>query len=94
MQNQPLNAWTPEIAANIAQLNNIELTAQHWEVIHTLREIYNAHLVSPGMRILIKELQRKYGAEKDSIYLHTLFPGDTVTTLYSIAGLPKPIRCI
>jgi len=87
--------WTPEVAAILAQRQNITLTAEHWQIIKLLREFYFKYNASPAMRTLVNAVKEQYGVEKgNSIYLHKLFPGGAAKQATNIAGLPKPIRCI
>lgn len=89
-----VNAWNMEVAEHLAQLQNITLTDEHWEIIFLLREFYQQYNASPAMRTLVNAVRTKYGEEKgNSIYLHKLFPGAALQAT-NIAGLPKPIRCI
>jgi tRNA 2-thiouridine synthesizing protein E len=86
--------WTEALAAHIARGENIELTADHWEIIHFLREFYAMAHKSPGMRLLVKVLRNSLGEAKgNSIYLHQLFPKPALQA-NKIAGLPKPLNCI
>jgi tRNA 2-thiouridine synthesizing protein E len=90
-----LSDWTSEVADSLAAKQNISLTAQHWEIINLLRDFYFKYNASPAMRTLVNAVKQEYGPEKgNSIYLHTLFPDGAAKQANSIAGLPKPIRCI
>ncbi len=90
-----LSDWTPDVAAALAQNENIVLTAQHWEVIEVLREFYQAYELSPAMRPLVKRVAEKLGPEKGrSIYLMKLFPPSPARIASKIAGLPRPDNCL
>lgn len=90
-----LQDWTPELANQLAQDVDVELTDAHWEIIHLLRDFYKEFEVSPAMRPLVKAVSKKLGAEKGrSIYLMTLFPGSPPKLAAKIAGLPKPANCL
>lgn len=90
-----LNTWNHDVAIELAQRENLKLTAAHWEVINLLRDFYVSYNASPAMRTLVKAMSQQYGVEKgNSIYLHTLFPDSAAKQANKIAGLPKPIRCI
>lgn len=87
--------WNEEIAEIIAQNENIKLTAAHWEVIFFVRDFYLEFKTSPAMRILVKAIGQKLGADKGSSkYLYTLFPIGPAKQATKIAGLPKPAKCI
>jgi len=61
--------WTPEVAAILAQRQNITLTAEHWQIIKLLREFYFKYNASPAMRTLVNAVKEQYGVEKgNSIY--------------------------
>ncbi|ERS12168.1 DsrC family protein [Marinobacter sp. C1S70] len=88
--------WTNEVAQEIAQEDDIELTEKHWEIIYFLRDFYKQHEMSPpSNRLFVKAVREALGDEKgDSIYLMTLFPGTPAKTACRIAGLPRPTNCL
>lgn len=90
-----ISDWNEQIALAIAAAENIVLYAEHWEIIYFLRNHYLEFKTTPPVRILVKEIEKKFGAEKgNSIYLHQLFPGGPAKQGCKIAGLPKPVKCI
>ncbi len=90
-----LDDWDPEVAAQIAGAEGIELDERHWEIIHLLRAYYEEFDASPAMRPLVKYCALKLGTEKGrSIYLMSLFPGSPAKIGSKIAGLPKPENCL
>ena len=90
-----LDDWTPEVAAQIATGEGIQLTPAHWEVLNLLRTYYSQYDASPAMRPLVKYCALKLGIEKGkSIYLLGLFPGSPAKIVSKIAGLPKPDNCL
>ncbi len=90
-----LSQWSTELATHIAQIENIELTEAHWEIIYLLRNFYQEYEISPAMRPLVKAVTKSLGSEKGkSIYLMKLFPGSPPKLAAKIAGLPKPANCI
>ena len=87
--------WNEELARHIAQLEKLELTPQHWEVIHFVRDYYNDFQIAPAVRVLTKAIGKKLGPEKGtSTYLYELFPYGPAVQACKIAGLPKPTGCI
>ncbi|MGS0676777.1 TusE/DsrC/DsvC family sulfur relay protein [Shewanella sp. 0m-4] len=87
--------WTPELALVIAEEEKIALTDAHWEVINFVREFYLEFKTSPAIRVLVKAIGLKLGADKgNSKYLYTLFPVGPAKQATKIAGLPKPAKCI
>ncbi|WOT06828.1 TusE/DsrC/DsvC family sulfur relay protein [Shewanella youngdeokensis] len=90
-----VNDWSPELAVVIATAEQIELTDAHWEVVNFVREFYLEFKTSPAIRVLVKAIGQKLGAEKgNSKYLYTLFPIGPAKQATKIAGLPKPAKCI
>lgn len=90
-----LETWTEATAYAIAERESIQLTADHWLVITTLRTFYLDHGLLPPMRVLIKLLSEKMPPEKNnSVYLQGLFPKGLMRQAGKIAGLPKSARCI
>lgn len=89
------NQWNEAVAQQLAAQENLVLTAEHWLILHFLRDFYQKYQHTPPVRMLVKELAKQLGAEKGtSIYLHTLFPAGPAKQASKIAGLPKPARCI
>lgn len=87
--------WNESLALSLAAKESLELTEQHWEIIHLLRNFYQQFEVSPAMRPLVKAVSKALGPEKGkSIYLMKLFPGSPPKLAAKIAGLPKPANCI
>ncbi|WP_434086964.1 TusE/DsrC/DsvC family sulfur relay protein [Shewanella alkalitolerans] len=87
--------WNEELAVLIATEEDITLTPAHWEVVHFVRDFYMEFKTSPAIRVLVKAIGQKLGAEKgNSKYLYTLFPLGPAKQATKIAGLPKPAKCI
>ena len=90
-----LSDWEPSVAEQIAQAEQLQLTADHWEVLYLLRDYYKQYDASPAMRPLVKYCATHLGEEKGrSIYLLSLFPGSPAKLGSKIAGLPKPDNCL
>lgn len=90
-----LAVWDPDVAAQIARGEGIDLTPAHWEIIELLRAYYAEFDSSPAMRPLVKYCRLKLGEDKGrSIYLMSLFPGSPAKIGSKIAGLPKPDNCL
>ena len=87
--------WSEDVAVLIAQQEGLTLTHPHWEVIGFLRDYYEEFKIAPAIRVLIKAIGKKLGADKgDSIYLYKLFPNGPAVQACKIAGLPKPTGCV
>ncbi len=90
-----LEDWSESAAQSIALNEGIELTADHWPVIHLLRDVYDEFQHTPITRVFVKIMAEKLGKEKGrSIYLMRLFPETPMRKACKIAGLPKPTNCL
>ena len=87
--------WNESLANEIARLESVELSDEHWQVVFFVREFYLEFNTSPAIRALVKAMQKKYGSDTiNSRYLYRLFPEGPAKQATKIAGLPKPARCI
>ncbi len=90
-----ISQWNPELAAQIAETENIEMGDDAWEVVNFLRSYYEEYQIAPAVRVLTKAVKKSLGAEKGtSKYLYELFPYGPAKQACKIAGLPKPTGCI
>ena len=90
-----LRDWDEEAARVLAEEEAIELTAAHWEVIHFIRDYYQAFNHLPNARVFTIAVRKTLGEEKGNArYLHRLFPDGPLKYACKIAGLPKPPTCI
>jgi len=84
-----LNDWTTELAEALAKNEGLLLTEQHWNVINTMREYYEEFNLSPILKLLRRELSKKYGSELASIdVLDKLFPNGVQHQGSRLAGIP------
>ncbi len=87
--------WNEDLAVEMARLEGIELTPQHWTLMHYLREYYENYDIAPPMRIMVKIMSQEYGKEfVNSRMIHQLFPGGPAKQGSRFAGLPKPKNCL
>ncbi|MEN2393800.1 MULTISPECIES: TusE/DsrC/DsvC family sulfur relay protein [unclassified Pseudomonas] len=90
-----LNDWSAEVATALAAAEDIQLSAEHWEVLELLRGFYDEFQLSPATRPLIKYTALKLGADKgNSLHLNRLFKGTPAKLAAKLAGLPKPTNCL
>ena len=90
-----LSDWTEDAAKALAVNEGIDMSENHWEVVHFLRDYYSEYQVAPAVRVLTKAIGKKLGPEKgNSKYLYELFPYGPGKQACKIAGLPKPTGCI
>ncbi len=80
--------WNEEIARALAKEEGIELTDDHFKVIHFMRKDYEENGTAPSIRRL-----KKVGGipTKD---LYSLFPDGPAKKAAKISGLPKPQGCV
>jgi len=67
--------WSEDFAVARAQVENLELTPAHWEIIYFLRAYYEEHQVQAQVRSMIQHFTRVWGQERGNNHqLHALFP--------------------
>ena len=90
-----LSLWNKDLAVLIAEDEKIDMSDEHWEVVNFLRDYYDEYQIAPAVRVLIKAMKKKFGAEKGSNkYMYELFPYGPAKQACKIAGLPKPTGCV
>jgi len=78
-------SWNEDLAREIARRCDVgPPTAEHWEVIHALREQYAQRGVTPAM----SQVCRRH--HKDPRWVHELF--HTRLNAWRVAGLPNPAK--
>jgi tRNA 2-thiouridine synthesizing protein E len=82
------SAWTRTLARNIAAVQGIALTPEHWKVIDAARAEFEATSAAANIR----RLTQITGLGTREIY--ALFPKAPGRTIARIAGTPKPVGCI
>ncbi len=87
--------WNEEVATELARLNAIVLTPEHWEIMCFMRDYYAQFNYLPNTRIFVKAVANKFGTQKgNSPYLQRLFPESPLKITCLLAGLPKPPTCL
>ncbi|MDH0892671.1 MULTISPECIES: TusE/DsrC/DsvC family sulfur relay protein [unclassified Pseudomonas] len=87
--------WSPATAEVLAAREDMQLTAEHWEIIELLRAFYAEFQLSPATRPLVKYAALRLGLEKgNSQHLNRLFKGTPAKLAAKLAGLPKPTNCL
>jgi len=90
-----LNDWDEDVAQALAAREGIELSAEHWEVLHLLRAFYAEFQLSPATRPLVKYVAQHLGPDKgNEQHLNRLFNGRAAKLGARLAGLPKPSNCL
>ena len=89
-----LDDWNQDVAQELARLEDISLTSEHWEIISLARSYYHDYQVFPANRVLVKKMREILGEDKgSSIHLMMLFTGKPARVIAKVAGLPKPPNC-
>ncbi len=87
-----LSDWTPDIAKAIAKEEGLELTDAHWDIINLMRDYYFTYNIAPIMKLLKREIARKFGAERTTDEaINSLFPSGVQYQGTKIAGIPVPM---
>ncbi|WPL14228.1 Sulfurtransferase TusE [Thiorhodovibrio litoralis] len=85
--------WNEDVARKLAEIEGIELTEQHWDVINYLRDEYiNNNQNQPMERVLLKDMGKKWGSKPSSKDVYKLFPLAPTKQGTKIAGLPAVMR--
>jgi len=92
LQNQ--YQWSTELANELARLEGVVLTRQHWTLMNYLREYFEIYDIAPPVRMMVKIMSEEYGKENiNSRVLQQLFPQGPAKQGSRFAGLPKPKNC-
>lgn len=80
--------WTPDVAREIAQVEGIELTDKHWDVLEYLREQH-----AEGTKLTIRRVGKSEAVDSIKEF-YDLFPDGPLKKASKIAGIPKPASCV
>ena len=83
-----MNAWTPEIAQAMAEVDEVGLDDVKWNQIMKAREYYEEHSVVPPIRKFAKYIGEN---QKDIFKTWLTGPMKPIT---KYGGLPKPTGCV
>lgn len=87
--------WTPAAALEAACAENLELVADHWEVLRALQEYFARHEpTTVNLRELHDALDEKFHRQGGLKHLYRLFPGGPVAQGCRIAGLKAPAGAV
>ena len=81
--------WNEAVAQALAQEENIELNADHWDTIRFMRDYYAEHQVIADARFVIKHLAERMGRDAQK-RLFDLYPYGYVKQACKIAGMRRP----
>jgi tRNA 2-thiouridine synthesizing protein E len=72
---QDMSQWSEGFARAQAAKEGLELTSEHWDVIHYIRAHYEKHSVQAQVRDMIKHFAKTWGPEHgNNRHLHDIFP--------------------
>ncbi|MEF8795096.1 MAG: TusE/DsrC/DsvC family sulfur relay protein [Salinivenus sp.] len=80
--------WTPDVAREIAQVEGIDLTDQHWAVLEYLREQH-----AEDTKLTIRRVGKSDVVDSVKEF-YDLFPDGPLKKASKIAGIPKPASCV
>lgn len=87
--------WTPEVAQELANSLELELTDWHLNILHAVRQFYQQFGHSPTTRPLIKFLMKSVSPDINNAMLQEKFnTGLVARHLSRLAGVPKPANCL
>lgn len=90
-----LDDWSEDVASYLSQQDNLELTDDHWKLLHWIRGYYAEFGTAPNLRIMQKVLKNDLGEEfGDKKRLFDLFPYGPAKQGARYAGMPKPTGCV
>ena len=89
-----LKEWDESLAEELAAQEGIELSSDHWQVIHFLRSHHIKHGLVGNARELTRVLSDRFAEQGGNRYLFKLFPNGPVIQASRIAGLPIPTSSI
>ncbi len=70
-----LDDWSEGFVYAQAEVEGLELTEEHWDVIRFLRKYYEEHGVQAEVRKMVKHFKKAWDNERGSSrYLHRIFP--------------------
>ena len=81
--------WTEDIAKEFALKEHIQLTEDHWDAIHYMRDYYAENQIAPDVRHVMKHLAKRLGADSRNA-IFELFPYGYVKQACKIAGMKRP----
>lgn len=83
------NDWNIEVAEELARLENIQLTEDHWDALLFMRQYYAEGQIAPDVRHVMKHLAIRLGPDSRN-KIFELFPYGYVKQACRIAGMRRP----
>ena len=83
--------WSKEDSITAAAAEDLQLTDDHFSVLHALQEFYSRHEINQiNRRELHDALEEKFHHKGGMKFLYNLFPGGPVAQGCRLAGLQPP----
>ncbi len=84
--------WSHEIAIELAQEENIELSDAYWPILEFVRAYWDENKIVPDIRHVDNHIAQDMGVTKKQAkqYLFELFPYGYVKQTCKIAGMRRP----
>jgi len=80
--------WSDELGAELARLIGVDMSEEHWKLVHFLREDYSKQ----GETATLRRVSLQTGLPVKQLF--TMFPGKPAKKMSYVAGLPKPKGCV
>jgi len=85
--------WDMDVAKELAVRERLDMSEDHWTVVHFVRGYYEERQSVPEARHALKALREALGKEKASRkFLYSLFPYGYGQQACKIAGMRKPLK--
>jgi tRNA 2-thiouridine synthesizing protein E len=81
--------WNEDLAKEFALKENIQLSEDHWDAIHFMRDYYSENQIAPDVRHVMKHLAKRLGPDSRNA-IFELFPYGYVKQACKIAGMKRP----
>ena len=86
--------WCEALAEHLSREDGIELSKDHWEIIHFVRWYYLTYQNCPHPKFITKNLNKRCGDERYTVkYFFALFGQTPVRTACRYAGIPFTAGC-
>jgi tRNA 2-thiouridine synthesizing protein E len=84
-------SWNETIAEQLAGREGLTLSAEHWRIIHYMRDHYEENQTAPDARHVTKFIAEEMGyGRRAGSRLFELFPYGYVKQACKIAGMKRP----
>jgi TusE/DsrC/DsvC family sulfur relay protein len=80
--------WSEELASDLADLIDLELTDEHWATLRFMR----ADAAETGVTPTLRRMHNVGGFEVRRLY--ELYPVKPIKKMAWLSGLPKPVGCV